>query len=78
MAQQGKDAVMRGALSKLRREVFAQDIAQKAPSYQQTTQHCKKQFPSSVPPSHQSTDYEDEEELNSWIWKSSRIPRKLG
>ena len=44
MAQQGKDAVMRGALSKLRREVFAQDIAQKAPSYQQTTQHCKKQM----------------------------------
>jgi hypothetical protein len=35
-------------------------------------------LPSSVPPSHQSTDYEDEEELNSWIWKSSRIPRKLG
>jgi hypothetical protein len=27
-----------------------------------------------IPP-HQSIDYEEEEELNSWIWKSCRIPR---
>jgi hypothetical protein len=33
--------------------------------------------PSFVLP-HQSVDYEDEEELNSWIWGSSRMPRKLG
>jgi hypothetical protein len=34
-----------------------------------------------VPPSvphHQAVYYEDEEELNSWIWGSSRMPRKLG
>jgi len=34
-----------------------------------------------VPPSvslpHQAVDYEEEEELNSWIWGSSRMPRKL-
>jgi hypothetical protein len=27
-----------------------------------------------IPP-HQSIDYEEEEELNSWIWKSCRIPK---
>jgi hypothetical protein len=27
-----------------RKEEYAQDIAQKAPSYQQTTQHCNKQM----------------------------------
>jgi hypothetical protein len=32
-------------------------------------------IPSSIPPLHQSIDYEEEEELNSWIWKSCRIPR---
>jgi hypothetical protein len=32
--------------------------------------------PPSVPP-HQAVDYEDEEELNSWIRGSSRMPRKL-
>jgi hypothetical protein len=33
-------------------------------------------IPSSIPPLHQSIDYEEEEELNSWIWKSCRIPRQ--
>jgi hypothetical protein len=80
MAQQGNDAAIMDVPHMPRKEEYAQDIAQKAPSYQQTTQHeeAKNTLPSSVPPSHQSTDYEDEEELNSWIWKSSRIPRKLG
>jgi hypothetical protein len=32
--------------------------------------------PPSVPP--QAVDYEDEEELNSWIWGSSRMTRELG
>jgi hypothetical protein len=34
-------------------------------------------IPPSVPP-HQAVDYENEEELNTWIWGSSRMPRKLG
>jgi hypothetical protein len=34
-------------------------------------------IPPSVPP-HQAVDYDDEEELNSWIWRSSRMTRELG
>ena len=35
-------------------------------------------FPPSVSlPHQQAVDYEEEEELNYWIWGSSRMPRKL-
>jgi hypothetical protein len=67
---------MRGALSKLRKEKYAQDIAQKHHHINKQP-NTKKQgrsffFCSAFSP---INDYEDEDELNSWIWKSSRIPR---
>jgi hypothetical protein len=79
MARRWSDAASRGVPIKLSRGEFVVGIARKAYviAINNPSLEAISELPS-IPPPHQSINYEDEEEeLNSWIWRSSRIPRKF-
>ena len=68
MAQRRNDVASRVVQTIPGREEFATGTAQTV--YLWLTTHCKKQSPP-----YQSINYEYEEELNSWIWKSSSMKK---